>query len=53
MSPTEIRAAKPSHNGIDPIDFKRISRFEQGFTYEITLGGVGAEARAAFVEKKR
>jgi enoyl-CoA hydratase len=50
-SPVAIRAAKQSLNGIDPVDVKRSYRYEQGFTYELTLAGVGAEARAAFVER--
>jgi enoyl-CoA hydratase len=50
-SPIAIRAAKLSLNGIDPVDVKRSYRYEQGFTYELTLAGVGAEARAAFVKK--
>jgi len=52
-SPTAIRAAKLSLNGIDPIDVKRSYRYEQGFTFELTLAGVGSEARAAFAEKKK
>ena len=36
-SPTVIRAAKESLNGIDPIDVKRSYRFEQGFTFEIVV----------------
>ena len=51
-SPTAIRAAKQSLNGIDPVDVRRSYRYEQGFTFELTLAGVGAEARAAFVEKR-
>ena len=51
-SPTAIRAAKQSLNGIDPIDVKRSYRYEQGFTFELTLAGVGDEARAAFVDKR-
>ena len=48
-SPTVIRAAKESLNGIDPIDVKRSYRFEQGFTFELNLAGVADEARDAFV----
>jgi len=51
-SPVAIRAAKQSLNGIDPVDVKRSYRYEQGFTFELTLAGVGGEARAAFAEKK-
>jgi enoyl-CoA hydratase len=51
-SPTVIRAAKQSLNGIDPVDVHRSYRFEQGFTFELNLAGVADEARAAFVEKR-
>jgi enoyl-CoA hydratase len=51
-SPTVIRAAKQCLNGIDPVDVKRSYRFEQGFTFELNLAGVGDEARDAFVEKR-
>jgi enoyl-CoA hydratase len=51
-SPTIIRAAKASLNGIDPVDVKTSYRFEQGFTYELHLAGVADEQRAAFVEKR-
>jgi enoyl-CoA hydratase len=51
-SATAIRAAKQSLNGIDPVDVKRSYRYEQGFTFELTLAGVGDEARAAFVDKR-
>ncbi len=51
-SPTVIRAAKESLNGIDPWDVKRSYRFEQGFTYELNLSGVADEHRAAFVAKR-
>ncbi|HET9542046.1 MAG TPA: enoyl-CoA hydratase family protein [Acidimicrobiales bacterium] len=50
-SPTVIRAAKESLNGIDPVDVKRSYRFEQGFTFELNLAGVADEARDAFVER--
>jgi enoyl-CoA hydratase len=52
-SPTVVRAAKQSLNGIDPIDVKRSYRYEQGFTFELNLSGVSDEARAAFVEKRK
>jgi enoyl-CoA hydratase len=51
-SPTIIRRAKESLNGIDPVDVKRSYRFEQGFTYELNLSGVSDEARQAFVDKR-
>jgi enoyl-CoA hydratase len=51
-SPTVIRRAKESLNGIDPVDVKRSYRFEQGFTFELNLAGVADEARDAFVEKR-
>jgi len=51
-SPSIIRRAKESLNGIDPVDVKRSYRFEQGFTYELHVRGVAAEQRAAFVEKR-
>ena len=51
--PRTIRAAKASLNGIDPIDVKKSYRFEQGFTYELNLAGVGDEARDAFVGDER
>jgi enoyl-CoA hydratase len=50
-SPTVIRAAKQSLNGIDPVDVKRSYRFEQGFTFELNLAGEGDRARDAFVRK--
>src|SRR5437763_6309260 len=51
-SPTVIRAAKQSLNGIDLWDVKRSYRYEQGFTFELNLSGVADEARDAFVEKR-
>ena len=51
-SPTVIRAAKESLNGIDLWDVKRSYRFEQGFTFELNLSGVAAEHRDAFVAKR-
>jgi enoyl-CoA hydratase len=51
-SPTVMRAAKASLNGIDPIDVKRSYRFEQGFTFELNLAGVADEHRDAFVQKR-
>jgi enoyl-CoA hydratase len=51
-SPTVIRAAKESLNGIDPVDVKRSYRYEQGFTFELNLSGVADEHRDAFVAKR-
>ena len=51
-SPTVIRAAKESLNGIDPWDVKRSYRYEQGFTFELNLSGVADEHRDAFVAKR-
>jgi enoyl-CoA hydratase len=51
-SPTVIRAAKESLNGIDPWDVKRSYRYEQGFTFELNLSGVADEHREAFVAKR-
>ncbi|NUP33529.1 MAG: enoyl-CoA hydratase family protein [Streptomycetaceae bacterium] len=51
-SPTVIRAAKASLNGIDPVDVKRSYRYEQGFTFELNLTGVSDELRDAFVENR-
>ena len=51
-SPTILRRAKESLNGIDPVDVKSSYRLEQGFTYELHVAGVADEQRAAFVEKR-
>jgi enoyl-CoA hydratase len=51
-SPTILRRAKESLNGIDPVDVRRSYRFEQGFTYELHVAGVADELRSAFVEKR-
>jgi enoyl-CoA hydratase len=48
--PAVIRLAKQSLNGIDPVDVKRSYRYEQGFTFELTLAGAGDKARQAFVD---
>src|ERR687897_543375 len=48
-SPTVIRAAKESLNGIDLWDGKRSYRFEQGFTFELNLSGVADEHRSRFL----
>jgi enoyl-CoA hydratase len=49
--PTVIRAAKQSANGIDPVDVKRSYRYEQGFTFELTVAGVADRARADFAKR--
>ena len=49
-NPAVIRLAKQSLNGIDPVDVKRSYRYEQGFTFELNLTGVAADARQAFVD---
>lgn len=51
-SPTILRRAKESLNGIDPVDVRRSYRFEQGFTYELHVRGVADEQRQAFVDKR-
>ena len=51
--PQVIRLAKQSLNGIDPVDVKRSYRYEQGFTFELTLGGAGGKARQAFVDGRQ
>lgn len=53
MHPTIIRAAKECLNGIDPVDPRPSYRFEQGFTFELNLAGIGDEARDAFVAKSK
>ncbi len=52
-SPTVMRAAKESLNGIDLWDVKRSYRFEQGFTFELNLSGVADEHRDAFMEGRK
>ena len=52
-SPSIIRRAKESLNGIDPVDVRRSYRYEQGFTYELHVRGVADEQRQAFVDKRR
>ncbi|WP_406426455.1 enoyl-CoA hydratase family protein [Streptomyces sp. NBC_00147] len=44
-----IRLAKAAINGIDPVDVRRSYRFEQGFTFEANLSGIGDRHRDAFV----
>ena len=50
--PVVMRATKRSLNGIDD-DPSRSYRYEQGFTFELNLRGLGEEARAAFVKGER
>lgn len=50
--PVVMRAAKRSLNGIDE-DPSRSYRYEQGFTFELNLHGLGEEAREAFVKGER
>jgi enoyl-CoA hydratase len=47
--PLVIRRAKESLNGIDPWDVNRSYRYEQGFTFELSLAGAGDHARDEFV----
>ncbi len=47
--PLVIRLAKESLNGIDPWDVNRSYRYEQGFTFELSLAGAGDRARDDFV----
>jgi enoyl-CoA hydratase len=49
--PAVIRLAKQSLNGIDPVDVRRSYRYEQGFTFELTLAGAGDKARQAFANE--
>ena len=51
-SPVTIRAAKRSLNGIDT-DPVRSYRYEQGFTFELNLHGLGDDARDAFIKGER
>ncbi|GAA4874363.1 enoyl-CoA hydratase family protein [Saccharopolyspora cebuensis] len=46
--PRVVRMAKESFNGIDPVDVRRGYRYEQGFTFELTLAGAADRARRAF-----
>jgi enoyl-CoA hydratase len=52
-SPTVIRAAKESLNGIDLWDVRKSYRYEQGFTFELNLTGVSDELRDEFVTKPK
>jgi enoyl-CoA hydratase len=47
--PLVIRLAKESLNGIDLWDVNRSYRYEQGFTFELSLAGAGGRARDEFV----
>ncbi|MEV6399499.1 enoyl-CoA hydratase family protein [Streptomyces sp. NPDC051907] len=48
-----LRLAKAAINGIDPVDVRRSYRFEQGFTYEAGLSGVGDRVRDAFGKERQ
>jgi enoyl-CoA hydratase len=49
--PLVIRLAKQSLNGIDPWDVNRSYRYEQSFTFELSLAGAGDRARDEFVAR--
>ncbi|MFI9723432.1 enoyl-CoA hydratase family protein [Streptomyces sp. NPDC052396] len=49
---TLLRLAKAALNGIDPVDVHRSYRYEQGFTFEANLAGLGDRHRRAFIEKR-
>ena len=51
-NPLVIRRAKESLNGIDLWDVSRSYRYEQGFTFELSLAGAGDQARDKFVAGK-
>jgi enoyl-CoA hydratase len=51
-SPTALRLAKESLNGIELIDVPASYRFEQGFTLELYRSADSQEARDAFAEKR-
>ncbi|MEV4176120.1 enoyl-CoA hydratase family protein [Nonomuraea sp. NPDC049709] len=46
--PYVVRRAKEALNGIDPVDVNRSYRFEQGFTFELNLLGIGDRHRERF-----
>ncbi|MER6709559.1 enoyl-CoA hydratase family protein [Streptomyces sp. NPDC000877] len=48
-----LRLAKAALNGMDPVDVRRSYRFEQGFTFEAGLSGVGERVRAGFGKEGR
>jgi enoyl-CoA hydratase len=51
--PLVIRLAKQSLNGIDLWDVNRSYRYEQGFTFELSLAGAGDRARDEFVARSK
>jgi enoyl-CoA hydratase len=51
-SPTAVRAAKASLNGIELLEPKQSYRYEQGFTLELYTSNDSQESRDAFVEKR-
>tara|TARA_B110000438_G_scaffold247008_2_gene248929 strand:- start:325 stop:1065 length:741 start_codon:yes stop_codon:yes gene_type:complete len=50
-NPELVRAAKASFDGIVGSDLSRKYRFEQGYTFEMNLLGIGDKARDAFLEQ--
>jgi len=48
---TLIRAAKASLDGIEETNLSKRYRFEQGYTFEMNLMGIGDQARDAFLDK--
>jgi enoyl-CoA hydratase len=46
--PAVIRMAKEAFNGIDLWDVRRSYRYEQGFTFELSLSGVADRVRDSF-----
>ncbi|MDE3075759.1 MAG: enoyl-CoA hydratase family protein [Chloroflexota bacterium] len=50
--PLVMRRAKEAMNGIEPLDVHRSYRYEQGFTFELSLSGAAAAAQQEFVQKR-
>jgi enoyl-CoA hydratase len=51
-SPTAVRLAKQSLDGIELLDLSRSYRFEQGFTLELYTSPDSQKSRDAFVDKR-
>lgn len=51
--PKVVRLAKASINGIDPVDMRRSYRYEQGFTFQLSLGGGPVAAYKEFLSGKK